>query len=225
MPERITNSEAIRAALESSALEFHVAMPGRVEKYDASKQRADIKIELHAYARDGEGGYVAEDFPVLPNVPVAFPQGGGFFCAFPLQKGDPVLVVFCDLPIGAWLQKGDKAEAGLCDPHGLGGAVCYPGLKPTGDPLSSASGSTMKLGKDGTPAAQIEFTDSLTKLGGGDNFVALANKVNDELQKLVTAFNSHTHNYLPGPGAATPTTSPSSAYTRAPVDAQNVKAT
>jgi hypothetical protein len=221
MAERVTQADVIRAAIESHAREFHVALPGRIDRYDATKQRADVKLELQRYVSDGEGGHVPESLPVLPNVPVAFPRGGGYFVSFPLAKGDPVLVVFCDAPIGAWLKKGDMAEPGLSESHGLGGAVCYPGIAPNDDKLDDASASTMKLGKDGTPAAQIEFTDSLTKVGGGDQFVALANLVDSRLAAIRTFINAHTHVET---GGTTNATTPALGA-QASVAAQNVKAT
>ncbi len=222
----MTTEELLDLVFSNFQRGLHTSMPGRVESYDAATQTCEVLPQLKRQTPDGEGGYTTEDLPVLPHVPVCFPRGGGFFMSFPLQKGDFVLVVFSERAIGNWRQKGEASNPGDLRMHSLAGAVAIPGVFPNNPgPPDDASSNSMVIGKDGTSAAQVELTDSLVKLGGGDNFVALANRVNDELTKIRTAFNAHTHNYLPGPGAAVASTTPSAAYTRVDVDAQNVKAT
>jgi hypothetical protein len=194
MAEDISLEELISGAMESSFRDFRVALPGRIDSYDASKQRASVRLELRYYRPDPDGELVAKDHPVLSNVPVAFPQGGGFFCSFPLAKGDPVTVVFCDVPIGAWLQKGSPCDPGHDELHGPGGAVAFPsGPNPSNAPLNSATGSAMRLGKDGTDAAQIELTSSEIHLGvGASEALALASKTKGDLDALKTAINGWT---------------------------------
>ena len=218
-------AELIEGALESFSREFRVALPGRIESYDASKQRASIRLQLSFYMPTTDGLQQPIDHGVIQNVPICFPQGGGFFCSFPLAKGDPVMVVFNDVPIGAWLAKGQPCEPGVDDMHGLGGAVAFPGgPQPSKTPLQSANASTMKLGKDNTPASQIEFDGSAVKLGGGANLVALANLVNAELDKIAAALAAAT-----APSTGGSVTYGTATYTRASgagnVSAQNVKAT
>lgn len=194
MAETVDLADVIRGAIESELTELRVALPGRVEKYTASTQRADVRLEMQLPVSDGEGGHVLQKLPVLPNVPVCFPQGGGgFFMSFPLQADDPVLVVFCDLPIGAWLQKAGMADPGVADFHGPGGAVCYPGLRPSGEAIADASASQMVLGKDGTPGSQVKLTGTEVHLGGGAQYVALSNLVDSRLAAIRAAFNAHQH--------------------------------
>ncbi len=226
MAETLTLGEVIRTAIETHLSEVHVSLIGRIESYNAETNRATVKLELQHYVSDGEGGYVPEDYPVLPEVPIAFPQGGGFCITFPLAKGDPVLVVFADVPIGAWISKGEKTESGIVEWHGLGGAVAYPGLQPKKSPIADASTTSMVLGKDGTAAAQIEITGSQVKLGGGAEFVALANKV----QAWFDAFNAAVSGWSPvaQDGGAALKTALGSLYSGTPttdVGASNVKAT
>lgn len=168
MAEDIDEAELIRGAIEAHAREFRVCLPGRIESYDASKQRASIRLQLSYYKPTTDGRQAAIEHPVIQNVPVAFPQGGGFFCSFPLAKGDPVTVMFSDVPIGAWLAKGQPCEPGVNDLHGIGGAIAFPaGPQPSKTPLQSADGTNMRLGKDGTESAQIEFTTEEIHLGVG----------------------------------------------------------
>lgn len=191
MADDISTEELLRLLLEQAARDMRVALPGRIESYDKAKQRANVRLELQYYLPDPDDDPVPQDHPVLQNVPVAFPQGGGYFCAFPLAKDDPVLVVFCDVPIGAWLQKGSKCEPGHTEMHGLGGAVCYPGLRPSGSPLQSADNALMRLGKDGDTSAQVEFAAGEVRAGAGaSEAVAIASKVKSDMDALKTAFSS-----------------------------------
>lgn len=50
------------------------------------------------------------DLPILPDVPVVFPGGGGFALTFPVAAGDECLVVFASRCIDAWWQSGGVGE-------------------------------------------------------------------------------------------------------------------
>jgi hypothetical protein len=213
----------ILGALESFAAEFHVALPGRIKSYDASKQRAEIELQTRRPVSDGNGGFVHEVLAVLPNVPIMFNSGGGYFQSFPMQKGDPVEVVFQDVPIGAWLQKGQPTESGDVRLHHIGNAVAYPGgPRPGKEALHDADGSLMRMGKDQDGSAQIEFAAGEVRAGAGaDKFVALAQKVLDELNTIASKFNAHTHSVS---GTANTTTGAFSTSAAAPAPAQQYNA-
>jgi hypothetical protein len=154
--ERITLAELITAGLDARLVDLHVAMPARVESYDASKQTADVLPQLDRAVPDGAGGYTIEQLPVIPNVRVAHPRGGGFFASFPLQKGDFVLLVFCERDLNAWRHKGERTDPGDLRMHPLSGAVAIPcNLYPSGQELDGASGDNMVIGKDGGALIQV----------------------------------------------------------------------
>jgi hypothetical protein len=184
--------EGLEHILAHCFRDLHTALPGRVESYDASKQTCDVLPMIKRQIPDGSGGYKIEDLPVLPNVPVAFPRGGGgFFMSFPLQKGDFVMLVFCERAIGAWRKKGEATSPGDLRTHSLAGAVAYPGLYPSDGKLEDAHAQNMVLGKDGSTAQIHLKTDGSVHLGGenGAEFVALATKVQNQLNALKTAIN------------------------------------
>ena len=203
----MTTEELLNLILDHRLRELHTALPGRVESYDASKQTCDVLPMLKKQTPNGQGGYTTEDLPVLPNVPVAFPRGGGgFFMSFPLAKGDFVMLVFHERAIGAWRKKGEATAPGDLRMHSLAGAVAYPGLYPNDDALDDAHTANMVLGKDGSTAQIHLKTDGTVHLGGenGAEFVALAQKVLTELSQIQSALTSHTHaagTYSNGGGA------------------------
>lgn len=192
----MTTEELLNLILDHRLRELHTALPGRVESYDASKQTCDVLPMLKKQTPNGQGGYTTEDLPVLPNVPVAFPRGGGgFFMSFPLAKGDFVMLVFHERAIGAWRKKGEATAPGDLRMHSLAGAVAYPGLYPNDDALDDAHTANMVLGKDGSTAQIHLKADGTVHLGGenGAQFVALATDVLNRLSAIVSAFNLHQH--------------------------------
>jgi hypothetical protein len=153
-----TLSELIRLAIEARLAGVHVSVPGRVEKYDASKQRADIK----PLVKTAQG----ESVPVITNVPIIFPGGGGFRVVFPVVKGDTVLLVFCERSIDNWKKRGGEVDPIDTRHHALSDAVAYVGLRAESDAMKDAPTGSMKVGKD-AGSVQAEFKDDEVEIGGG----------------------------------------------------------
>jgi len=57
-----------------------------------------------------DGSRVSVVLPLLVDVPVVFPSGGGFTLTFPIAAGDDCLVVFGSRCIDAWWQAGGVQE-------------------------------------------------------------------------------------------------------------------
>ena len=99
-----TDEELHEQLMEDLLLGIHVAMPGRIQSYDAEHQVADIIVGLkHSYPNpDGSGEYLHENYPVLPAVPVLFPRGDDTFLSFPMKAGTCVQLLFNSSAIGIW---------------------------------------------------------------------------------------------------------------------------
>jgi hypothetical protein len=142
----------------------NVALPGRIEKYDSSEQKADVKPLLKDLVAMRDGEELLEVLPVIPAVPVVFPRAGGFFITLPVAAGDHVLLLFNDRSIDNF-----KASLGAdTDPddfrtHDFSDAVAfvgfYPFTKPVGD---SGVGSNLVIGKES--GAQIHIKPDLVSL-------------------------------------------------------------
>ncbi len=168
MPSRTPGPlEALEIFLNASRVDTHVALPGRVESYDADKQVADVKPMVKRVARDQDDVRSVDSLQVLSAVPVAFPRGGGYLMTFPLAAGDTGLLVFCERDIGAWRASGqdsDPSDEGL---HTLAGAVFYPGLHTEANALA-ARPDHLVLAKDGGPELHIGSTTVDVGAEGGD---------------------------------------------------------
>ena len=223
-----TLEEVLRAAVRDGLGTVHTAMPGRVESYDAATQKADVQPLVMNVVLADEGGAFAETLPVLTDVPVVFPRGGGFFLTLPLAPGDHVLLVFCERSI----DKFTAGDGGVTDPidarrHNLSDAVALPGFYPFRQPVADASAADMVLGEDedgvqlaltadgkvrvtfgGGQTVTIEGKDQTAKITLGDGAVSMT--IAETLQALYTqlllALAVHTHTITaPGSQSSPPT--------------------
>lgn len=193
---------------KSMSRQLRVALPAQVQSYDASTQTVDVQPTVQDSFTDEDGNLQQFNFPVITNVPVLFPGGGGFRLTFPLQQGDFVFLMFSDRSLDVW-----QAQGGVnVDPlderrHHIADAVAVPGLHPNSIPWTGASVTGVTAGKDGGP--QIVFRPSTIELGGSDgsppsDFVALASLVLGQLNAIVSSFNAHTHLTSPSGGPSGP---------------------
>lgn len=141
----------IKKGVQNYALDLHTAMPGIIESFDAVKQTASVQPAVRRIFKrtDGEDVFlVPEALPLLINVPVQFPRGGGFSLTFPVTKGDECLLVFCERSIDNWHQYG-----GLRDPagkrfHHLSDATAFVGLSSVPNKVPDYSTANTELKKD-----------------------------------------------------------------------------
>lgn len=189
-------TEIISEAVSARLLDVMTALPGRVESYDRTKRVADVTLCVRRAIHDELGDVQHEEVPAIPNVPVQFPNGGGTSITWDLAKGDFVLLLFCSWSIGQWRETGEVSEPVDLRRHSLGNPIALAGVLP-------------KSGTLPTEQDVLIIEAPMVKVGASaDKFVALANKVLDELNDIRSKFDTHTHNYLPGPGAAVPSLVP-----------------
>ena len=222
--EDIPLDELLRAFIADAQNDLHVALPARVESYNASKQTVTVTPMVNRYVPDGDGGFVSEKLPQLQDVPVAIMRGGGFFCAFPLQPGDTGQLIFSERSIGAWRATGAQADPGDVGMHTLDGAIFYPCIAPDNKALANADGTNFVLGSDASANARIVIKPSGEIDAGATaaNFVAMADKVLAQLTAIQTALITHVHSgVIPGVGT---TGGSNSAYAASSVASSNLKA-
>lgn len=99
--------EMLRAAFDGLLAGLWTALPGIVQSFDASKMTVVIQPAIRGRVRNPAGEWVSVNLPLLQDVPVVFPSGGGFTLTFPISAGDEALVIFADRCIDAWWQQGD----------------------------------------------------------------------------------------------------------------------
>lgn len=173
---RPTDAEIIRRALESRLADLWTAIPGKVVKYDSTTRTADVLPVVRRPIATSEDELKHEDLPIIPNVPVLFPSGGGASITWPIVPGDFVQLLIQTLSPQQWRQSGETSDPGDLRLHSLGNAVCVPGLMHNAQALPGAA----------LPAIVLEHTDIRLGVGATD-FVALSSKVEAELTRIKEA--------------------------------------
>jgi hypothetical protein len=183
--------EILRTAIRSRMADVRTSIPGIVKSYDDAMQTCEVSLAVRIPGPDG----TLEELKPLADVPVAWPRGGGYFAQMPLAAGDPVLLVFCEMDFGAWRTSGAVSDPISVRRHGLN-AYAIPGGCDDASALP-APGGKLVVGKVGGPVMKIDAAG--IELGAAASaFVALADKVNEELGKIADAFTS----FIPGSGGA-----------------------
>lgn len=187
---RRTLAEVLKASNEAHTQDMHVGLPGRIVSYDAAKQTADVECGVRLPLKGEFGEVVYEEFPIFPDVPIAWPRGGGFFITFPLAPEDPVFLVFSDVPMGEYLTTGKVSDPMDTRRHSSGYPMAIPGgASPDPKALTDASATKLVLGKDGA-TVQISIDGTTIQLGKGTaDYLALATKVDNAIEALRVAVN------------------------------------
>lgn len=214
-PRDPTLSGLLRTAIDARLLDVRVAIPATIETYDPASQTCSAQPAVKTLLADGS----AARLPVVVDIPVVFPRGGGAFLSIPLKKGDRVLLLFADAALDRWLTRGEELEPLDARGHDLTDAVAIPGLYPMSDPIDFAAtfpsqfADRAVLGReDGAASVQVG-DDGKVYLGDGLGAfsVALAEAVLARIAALEAAFSAHTHTYTtpavpagPGPTSTPP---------------------
>lgn len=129
--------------------QMRVALPGIIQSFDPESVTAVVQPAIRYIERDNDGNQSTQDYPLLVDVPVIFPRGGGCTLTFPVKAGDECLVIFADRCIDFWWQSGGIQEPVDERMHDLSDAFCIVG------PQSQAK----KIGGISTTAAQLRTDD------------------------------------------------------------------
>jgi hypothetical protein len=169
--------------------------------YRSDTQRADVKLDLDMSVWDDDGGREYEEVPILADIPVVFPRGGGYVVTFPLAVDDQVQVFFSEASLGEWRTTGQHSQPSDARRHSVGWPWCVPGLYPDTKPLAAgdqtAREAGMVIGRDGQ-TEQVRVKTGVIEIGVGTlQAVALEQKIKAWLDDIRSTFNSHTH-YVAG---------------------------
>lgn len=128
--ETPTLERLIKAAIENRLLDVYTALPGRVEAYTASLQKADIQPLIQRETVDAE----IVDLPKLVDVPVKWPRTSTAIISLPLTVGDTGTIIFHGRSIDNWLISGGLVNPDDIRKHDLSDAEFIPGMYPFSQP-------------------------------------------------------------------------------------------
>lgn len=135
---------------------MRVSIPGIIQSFDPDAVTAVIQPAIKGVEHDASGAEVSVNLPLLVDVPVIFPRGGGCTLTFPVSAGDECLVIFADRCIDFWWQSGGIQEPVDGRMHDLSDAFCIVGPQSQAKKISAISTTTAQLRTD-DGAAFIEL--------------------------------------------------------------------
>lgn len=179
-------AEVISEAIDDRLIDVHTGLPGTVQKFNnagTKLQTADVELQLQRLIpKTTPGEYLAENLPVLQNIPVGIYRNNTHFYYLPTAVGDTGHVQFTEMSMDSWLSKGVVSNPGDVGRHTLTGGIFYPNLTPVPARLNPAhiAGSDAIIGAVNgvqmrVKTTTIEFVNVPTVPAA--SFVALATLV------------------------------------------------
>lgn len=144
--EQLDNpEEAALTAMQGLQSKMWTALPGYVVSVDLAAQTVTVQPTVKGVTTDRGNAEALVNLPVLPDVPICWPRGGGFALTFPVAAGDEVLVVFASRAIDSWWQSGGIGAPVEARMHDLSDGFAI--LAPTSQPkrLAGVSASAAQL--------------------------------------------------------------------------------
>lgn len=215
MPYAIELVEILQQAFRGEREDLHTALPGQVVTYDPMTQLADVQLMIKRPVFDDTGvRQTGESFPILPSVPVRWPQAGGYAFVLPMQPGDFVWVEFSESGTGEFRVTGQESEPFDVSRHTITYPFCSPGAPPDSAQMTDTyvqTGERVIIGQLGTEF-QVQIGAAVIALGaGGTDAVALASKVMADLRAIkltvdamTVLFNASAGPMLSAPGTVIP---------------------
>jgi len=153
---------ALQLALDATVAGLWTALPGIVQSFNASAVTAKIQPAIQGVVIQPDGTRKAVNLPLLLDVPVVFPRGGGATLTFPVKGGDECLVVFASRCIDAWWQSGGIQLPMEMRKHDLSDGFALIGPQSQAKKIAGISGDSVQLRSDDgstfielNPASQI----------------------------------------------------------------------
>lgn len=133
------------------------ALPGQVVSFDAVAVTAVVQPAIAGTVSLPDGSHQIVNLPVITDVPVVFPGGGGCRLTFPIAAGDECLLVFASRAIDAWQQSGGVQKASDARKHDLSDAFAIVGPMSQAHKISGISTTKTQLrSNDGSTFVELD---------------------------------------------------------------------
>jgi hypothetical protein len=141
-----TLSAAITNAVRYELMNIHTAFPAKIVSYDFTTRKASVQPQVDKKYTDG----TVQAMPQINNIPVIMPQVGEFFMNFPVNVGDPCLVICCERSISTWLRTGQQSPPADTRKLDLSDGVALLGLRPFTEQNPAANNTDFVIGFGGS---------------------------------------------------------------------------
>lgn len=133
------------------------SMPGIIQSFNAGAVTATVQIAIKGIVHTPDGNAQFVNMPLLVDVPVHFPRGGGCTLTFPVARGDECLVVFAARCVDGWWQSGGIQPPMEPRIHDLSDGFAFVGFFSQATKISGISTSTAQLrSNDGSTYVEVD---------------------------------------------------------------------
>ena len=125
--------EGMLAALDGRQSEMWTALPGIIRKVNLAAMTVEVEPTVQIRRRVSWLNTTTwVKIPMLVDVPIIYPSGGGYTLTFPITPGDEALVIFASRCIDSWWQLGGVQVQAELRMHSLsdGFAIVGPRSQP-----------------------------------------------------------------------------------------------
>lgn len=157
-------TSALNEHFRASIKNLNFALPGIIQTYDATRKRAVVLPAIDTLLPGDE----SMQKPPLANVPVLHPTGGGFVMQFPLERGNPVMLLVSQRGIVQFKRAYQRSLPTKTSFFSLSDAVAIPGFGAISISPARANAATLQT-EDGTTfiavsngSVEIQTTGDLT---------------------------------------------------------------
>lgn len=180
--------EAIKIGADRAIERLRISYPYAVKTFNKDTGLASLTPLIRVKNSDGS----ISDLPVLEEVLVSFPSGGGYHFVFPLVEGDEGTVITSSRSMTQWVESGDpKAEPEGRRVSSLTDATFIPGIKSRKNPRVELQLGVLSLGSDDGDL-EVVIQGSPVRIGSttADDAVAKSVPVTSDLTKVATDLKS-----------------------------------
>jgi phage baseplate assembly protein gpV len=159
--ERFYDAEEVqRVAMDGRLSRVWTAMPGIITKVNLAHQTVEVQPAIQAQQSYPDGTSKHVTLPIVPDVPIMFPSGGGYTLTFPVAVGDHCLLHFASRCIDGWWDTGKVQPAMDKRMHDLSDAFATVGPRHRqGVPGNISSKTTTLRTDDGTLVIEMDQTN------------------------------------------------------------------
>jgi len=189
-----TLASTIKHGVENRIKDLHTSMPGIVESFDPVTQLATVQPaikRIFVTTEEDVEVLTPHNLPMLINVPVIFPRGGGFSLTFPVAKGDECQLTFCERSIDNWHEFGTVSEPGARRFHSLSDATAMVGLSSLPNKIQGFDNTNVQLRSDDGNTSISLKADGAIRQENSNGFVELQSDGKFNINGII--FETHIH--------------------------------
>jgi hypothetical protein len=131
--------EASRQEAQGNRSDIWTAVPVIFKKHNADKGTVSVQPTIKLKTAKPDGTTEWKEMPLLQDVPLLYPGGGGIVHTFPVKDGDEGLVIFSSRPIDKWWHEGGVQEQNEFRMHDISDGFAIPGFRSQPKKLSNVS--------------------------------------------------------------------------------------